>query len=164
MEEEGNVLVVTKLYSRPIDLAQFKEEDAPLYPMCRSWIQGQKQNKVQKEKTSSSPDLELDEDQYESIPPISKQDILSRLDLDPEEGDVDLRIPKSVRNFKPAEDLQEKLDRTIYSMRRQDCINLNKERWRKVRSEWAEARKIHEARYETSFKTIQDLFMCPQKQ
>lgn len=156
--------VVTKLYSRSIDLAQFGEEDAPLYPMCRSWIQGQRQDKSPKEKVNYPAELEQDEEQYESIPPISKQEIVNRLNMEPEEGDVDLRIPHTVRNFKPAEDLQEKLDRTIYSMRRQDCINLNRERWRKVRGDWAKARKIHEARYETSFKTLQDLFMCPQKQ
>ena len=36
---------VMKLYDRSVDLAQF-EEDTPLYPICRAWMQNQPHSRV----------------------------------------------------------------------------------------------------------------------
>lgn len=158
---------VLKLYDRAIDLAEFINTDegdavdVPLYPVCRSWVHGQPKSQAP-HKPAASPNCVPQQEsaasgQLEVVtmpPPLTKAEVLQSLNLPAQEESVDIRVPDSVRNFVKPENTD-----SIQSMERDECLELNKQRWRKVREEWSSARRIHEARYAKSFKILQDMVM-----
>lgn len=89
-------------------------------------------------------------------PPKTKKEAIDAFNLDVDGEDlehIDLRIPNSVRNFKPSRDLEETFDKSS-TMNHLECMALNKYRWKQIKKDWSEARKIHEYRYEESFKIL----------
>lgn len=177
---------ILKLFDRTVDLAQFigedSREDPPLYPVCRAWVHGNRAHNTQNktfetekqptkpEKINGSPNAAQLESTNEaltevySLPPARpKSDAIKKFNLTSSSEDIDIRIPESVRNFKTPENIDEIIDKSIQTMDHNDCMQLNKQRWRKVRTDWSVARKIHESRYEESFKILNDMFevSCP---
>lgn len=164
-----------KLIGRTLDLAQFSSSnlgELPLYVLCRSWVGGHQLKssarptlKVE-ESNRSSPQESLNEAgiQVDSLPPpTSKADLISRFNITSNNGDIDLRIPESVREFKPPKPTESDFDKFINSMNHQECFQLNKERWRKVRREWSDARTIYQSRYENSFNVIDEIYKTQQR-
>lgn len=163
-----------------------KGEDTPLYPICREWIhsnhqktktlyssksptKAQPQSKSDKPTNGNSPQRYQPQDQYvnetvdtevHSLPPCrSKIETIKQFKLMPTEEDIDIRIPPSVRQFKIPENVEETIDKAIYTLDREQCLMLNKKRWKRVKDEWKEARRVHESRYRESFKVLEDLCM-----
>lgn len=171
--------VVLKLFDRPVDLAQFiakpEQQEAPLYPTCRAWIRGHRTTQtrnltrqIRLETTNGGPSVtnessEPDEESYQLPPPKSKKEAAAQYDKVIDDENIDIRIPESVRHFKRSDNVEDTFDKSINSLNQHQCAESNKLRWKKVRSEWTEARRVHEARYEKSFKMIEDLFVSQQR-
>lgn len=94
---------------------------------------------------------------YTLPPPTPKSSIIERFKIDVDHNDTDIRIPQSVRHFKPTDNLKEALDKSINSMNHRECLQLNKERWKRVKRDWSHARGIYESRYVDSFKVINEM-------
>lgn len=168
-------LVILKLFDRSVDLAQFEFqeiEDPPLYPVCRAWVQGAHNEASLRNKSptkyTSKPDNSNgthpinDEsslstpESFRLPPPKTKLEAAKEFNLELDSEDSDLRIPQDVRNFKRPEKVEEAVDNAIETMSHQECFEVNKQRWKKVRANWSEARKIHEFRYAESFKALEE--------
>lgn len=157
---------IPKLLDRPVDVARLHlDEEPPLYEMSRAWVHG----KINERATSSSPasnyerPTESTTDVHNLEPPKSKEEILKQLGIETNDCNFDLRIPQSVREFEPSKDIVDRLDRDISSMDPSDCLEANKRRWRRVKDDWSAARRIHELRYEESFKVLDEIFISSQR-
>jgi len=121
-----------------------------------------------KNETSNSPSASSTPDMgFESAPaadvhgfpsPTPNVEVLKRFGLESDNANSDLRIPRAVQQFKPADDLERTFDKTFNTMARHECLQLNRERWRDVRKMWSETSNIYGSRYEESFKIIKDMF------
>lgn len=150
---------VLKLFDRTVDLAQFSS-DTPLYPICRAWVHGHRPGQSQA-KNYEKTNGEVIENQ-ETLGDLAN-DVYSLPSPKKENEDVDSRIPQSVRDFKIPENVEETLDKAIQSMDHLECLESNKQRWKRVRQDWKDARRIHESRYEASFAILKDMFMATQR-
>ncbi|XP_030764115.1 protein lin-37 homolog [Sitophilus oryzae] len=140
---------VMKLYDRSVDLARF-EEDTPLYPLCRAWMENQPKSpqKVIKRRLSSpEPDNTWNGSTIDvrKLPPPTKSSII--------------RIPSPIPEQKE---------------RSKDNINLNYEevspadkntlirnhlqRWVKIKKKWIESAVKNEERYSKSFHVLQSIY------
>lgn len=177
---------ILKIFDRSLDLAQLctdnTKQDVPLYPICRAWIRGYKSGQSSSNNSKSptrqqadSNDKERSEspgqdnyvesaDEVKSMPiPKPKKEAIEQFQLDVDNEEIDLRIPQTVQKFKPPKNLEQAIDKSISSMNRQECMDLNKKRWKQIRRDWSEARKIHEWRYEDSFKVLNDTLITNQR-
>lgn len=160
-KESERKTYILKLFDRRVDLATFvttevKSNNKPLYPVCRAWVHGPDTPRSD-ESTTNHP--EIDNENFNLPPPKSKLAAIQHFNMDPNDGDIDLRIPQSVRDFKPQENIEKSIDDSISNpLDHDECLENNKQRWKKVRNEWAEVRKVHEYRYEESFKILDDMF------
>jgi len=157
---------VLKLFERSVDLAQFSytntSEDAPLYPICRAWIR----NNTPLPTLYEPPQVpeEADEDLDTSGPHDEKPGIfhlprpLSR-PRDSETGrEIDLRIPKSVREH---ERVESTVDTQINSMAEEsvnELLSQNMNHWKKVRQDWKEAALENEHRYKHSCDVLKAMY------
>ena len=95
-------------------------------------------------------------------PPAPESEIVERFGLDKlideSEKNIDLRIPKEVRDFKPSKDIEELFDNSINTLSQIECMHQNKQRWKKVKRDWAVTKWIYNKRYEESFKIINEMF------
>lgn len=179
-----NRTCILKLFERNVDLAPFSSNDADksaLYPICRAWIHGHNPSSAAQDKSPvrlTNSDDKLSEtltltqqepageglNEVNTLPaPKTKSEVIKEFNLGSEGHDVDIRIPQSVREFSKPDNVGEMIDKSMDSLGHQECLELNKLRWRKVRNEWKEARRIHEQRYENSFKILQDMFLTSQR-
>lgn len=109
---------------------------------------------------SSSPAADI----FRLPPPLSSIEVAKKLGASPAENDINLRVPSSVRDFKPAPDLERTFDKTFNTMARHECLEINRDRWKKVREDWKKANSISESRYHESFKILNDMFKAHQKE
>ncbi|KAF7278764.1 myb-interacting protein 40 [Rhynchophorus ferrugineus] len=141
---------VMKLYDRSVDLARF-EEETPLYPLCRAWMENQPKNpqRIIKRRLSS-PEPE-NSSWSESAIDVKR--------LPPPLKAFETRIPSL---------LPEQLEQC------KDNINLNYEesppvdkntlirnhlqRWVKVKKKWIESAIKNEERYSNSFHILQKIY------
>lgn len=181
---------ILKLFDRTVNLAEFTSdntrEDYPLYPICRAWVQGhqigQTQGRSSPERqplngekringspntTANQPETSATEATTEvhSLPsPKSKLEVIEHFNLTSSDNqDIDIRIPQSIRDFKAPDDVEAIIDKSIHSMTHQECMDSNKQRWKKVKRDWIEARGMHESRYTDSFKVLHEMFMSAQR-
>lgn len=75
----------------------------------------------------------------------------------PEEQDTGIRDlpppkPKTIIEIKKIE--EEKTDQTLTQ---RECLDSNIRRWKEIRKNWINARKIHESRYEDSLRILQEM-------
>jgi len=155
-----------KLFDRTVDLTQFSSassgDDVPLYPVCRAWIRNSKEPvafpwEAQRERNRTNEitikreilDSDESDSDMECIPDIQPTGI-SRLPeprkrpKDSEGKEIDLRIPKSVREWKrPTPNLDalllkpERGDEDIdESQVRANMLSEHMERWKVNRQEW----------------------------
>ncbi|XP_066137603.1 protein lin-37 homolog [Euwallacea fornicatus] len=141
---------VMKLYDRSVDLAKF-EEETPLYPLCRAWMENQPKNpqKIIKRRTSSpEPENSWDESEVidvRRLPPPSKA--------------FETRIPSPL-----PEQLEQ--SKNNINLDYEECpptekntlIRNHLQRWVKVKKKWIEASAKNEERFESSFKTLQTIY------
>lgn len=176
---------ILKIFDRSLDLAQIcsddTRQDVPLYPICRAWIRGYKSGQSSSSKSptrqqanlndkrrSESPSqddyMDMSVDEVKCMPsPKPKREAIKQFELDADNEEIDLRIPQTVQNFKPPKNVEQIIDKSMSSMSHQECMELNKKRWKQIRKDWSEARKIHEWRYDESFKVIHDTLITNQR-
>lgn len=139
-----------KLFDRSVDLAQFND-NSPLYALCRAWVK----NPVTAE--SKELDFENEEQQTESMNVDETEELIYQLP-DPEPSKRDLRIPKSVK--KPTTSMKE-IDKAINSLKNEKMttlLEMNKKRWKEVRSEWKKASLENEKRYRKSWLILKEMY------
>uniref|UniRef100_T1IUQ6 Uncharacterized protein n=1 Tax=Strigamia maritima TaxID=126957 RepID=T1IUQ6_STRMM len=148
---------VMKLFDRSVDLAQFNDE-VPLYPVCRSWMQNQPQ-RINLKPSSPVPDIELvgmvelSEDGKED--PKSK--IIRQLpNPTPKPDSIDLRKPSpippsSTEPFKFPDEFEPLPNREI-------LMDKHLTRWKSIRQKWKEAAMKNEKRYKDSLTLIKSIF------
>ena len=131
-----------RLFGRNVDLAPFVNDNtASLYAVSRTWVDSDKVSKSH-----------LDEDLPDPrLGPVRVEDMADR------------RIPLTVRDFKPALDLEQTFDKTFNTMAHHECLQINRERWTRVRKGWTEAHKEYESQYDRSFKILNEIFRSQQR-
>lgn len=140
---------VMKLYDRSVDLARF-EEDTPLYPLCRAWMDNQPKNpqRVIKRRVSSP---ELDNSWSESAVDVKR--------LPPASRSFETRIPSPL-----PEQLAQ--DKNNINLNYDECPPVDKntlirdhlQRWVKVKKKWIETSAKNEERYQRSLNVLQTIY------
>lgn len=137
-----------KLFDRSVDLAQFND-NSPLYALCRAWV---------KNPASESKDLENDaEEQPEAMNIDENVELIFKLP-EPEPSKCDLRIPKCVK--KPTTSIKE-IDKAINSLKNEKMttlLEMNKKRWKEVRTDWKKASLENEKRYRKSWLILKEMY------
>jgi len=137
-----------KLFDRSVDLAPFNE-NSPLYALCRAWVK----NPIGEIKDQENEHNE----QSESMNMDENEELIYQLPS-PETSKRDLRIPKSVK--KPTTSIKE-IDKAINSLKNEKLstlLEMNKKRWKEVRSEWKKASLENEKRYRKSWWILKDMY------
>ncbi|XP_044252854.1 protein lin-37 homolog [Tribolium madens] len=142
---------VMKLFDRSVDLARF-EEDTPLYPICRAWMQNQPRNpqSIVKRRLSSP---EPNEFNWNS----SMMTDLHR--LPPPMGPVISRIPSPLPE-------QKEQNKDNINLNYDECppvpkdilIRNHLQRWVKVKKKWIETAVKNEERYHMSTQILQTIY------
>ena len=158
---------VLKLFDRSVDLAQFSfssaRDDAPLYPVCRSWIR----NNTQLPNLYEPPPLEdvKDEDLDASGGPIDeKPSGIYHLPkplpkpLDSFGNEIDLRIPESVRNYRRSESEADVAINSLADDSFNSLLARNVSHWKTVREEWHKSSVKNEMRYKHSCDVLKAMF------
>lgn len=139
-----------KLFDRSVDLAQFND-NTPLYGLCRAWVK----NPIGESKNLDGENS--DEPQSDSMNVDENVELIYALP-EPEPSKRDLRIPKSVK--KPTTSTKE-IDKAINSMKNEKLeklLEMNKKRWKEVRSEWKKASLENERRYRKSWLVLKSMY------
>ncbi|XP_049817874.1 protein lin-37 homolog isoform X2 [Aethina tumida] len=135
---------VMKLFDRSVDLARF-EEDTPLYPICRAWMQNQPRNPMPIIKRRiSSPDPEMhwnDTTELHKLPPPSRP--------------FETRIPSPLP--------EQAQDKNNINLNYDECppvdkntlIRKNLERWVNVKKKWIKTAAKNEERYKYNLCILQ---------
>ncbi|XP_068914854.1 protein lin-37 homolog isoform X2 [Tenebrio molitor] len=142
---------VMKLFDRSVDLARF-EEDTPLYPICRAWMQNQPRNpqSIVKRRLSSpeandvSWNANMMSDIHRLPPPL---------------GSVQSRVPSPL-----PEQLEQNKDNI--NLNYDECAPVPKDtlirnhlqRWVKVKKKWIETAAKNEERYHMSTQILQTVY------
>ncbi|ENN76563.1 protein lin-37 homolog [Dendroctonus ponderosae] len=141
---------VMKLYDRSVDLARF-EEDTPLYPLCRAWMENQPKNpqRIIKRRNSSP---EPTDSTWDSSGVDVKR-------LPPPSIPFETRVPSPL----PEQLLQSKDN---INLNYDECPPVDKnilirnhlQRWVKVKKKWIAAAENNEERYAYSFNILQNIY------
>ncbi|XP_060522050.1 protein lin-37 homolog [Cylas formicarius] len=141
---------VMKLYDRSVDLARF-EEDTPLYPLCRAWMENQPKNPqpiIKRRVSSPEPDGAAtwngDAVDVSRLPPPSRP--------------FQARIPSPLPE---QEQIKERVDLNYDESPPIDKDVLMKghlQRWVKVKRKWFEAAQENDERYAHSFSVLQSIY------
>lgn len=125
---------IVKLFDRSVDLAQF-DESAPLYPICRAWIENQPNNTSRQSVLPQQPAMPADETKCtESL-------------TGPPPTDAQLKNPRIPEPL-PLPPLQLFTDPLLDSGARPPAEQLlqdHMERWKLVRQRWKHAAQSYEA-------------------
>ncbi|XP_028145679.1 protein lin-37 homolog [Diabrotica virgifera virgifera] len=132
---------VMKLFDRSVDLARF-EEDTPLYPICRAWMQNQPRNPQPIIKRRlSSPE------------PVNNSWIDNASEVH--------RLPAAITPFVsrvPSPLPEQKQNKNNLNLDYEECpppsrqslMQMHMKRWSKVKKKWIQTAVNNEARYEQS--------------
>ncbi|XP_050309375.1 protein lin-37 homolog [Anthonomus grandis grandis] len=143
---------VMKLYDRSVDLARF-EEDTPLYPLCRAWMENQPKNPQRLiKRRSSSPEPDNNNSWNNStlvdvkrLPPPSR----------PFETRIPSPLPEQLAQSKDNINLDytecPPVDKNI-------LIRNHLQRWVKVKQKWKETSAKNEERYDISFEVLESIY------
>jgi len=144
---------VMKLFDRGVDLAQFNE-NTPLYPICRAWIQNKPHLSRQRraddgDSDSSEMEYREDSDEVYHLPPPEP------LPYD-EYGDlISYRIPPLL----PRIDEPFDIDYDDESAPSPALLFQNHlDRWNQIRGRWREACGYNEIRYHQSFGIMRSIY------
>lgn len=117
---------------------------------------------------SATPEITYDNapaaDVHRLPSPSTNAEISKKFGVEIEGDDADLRIPSTIRQYKQAADLEKTFDKTFNTMAHHECVQINRDRWRNVRKEWAQTDRIYKLRYEDSFKILNDMYKAQQRE
>ncbi|CAH1115926.1 unnamed protein product [Phaedon cochleariae] len=151
---------VMKLFDRSVDLARF-EEDTPLYPICRAWMQNQPRNaqpltikrRLSSPEPATSPISVKDNSWNENENTESEVNLLP-----PPVGILESRIPSPIPeqeqnkdNINLDYDESPPVDKNI-------LMQMHMKRWVKVKAKWAETAAKNESRYSRSMETLNGIY------
>ncbi|CAG2102880.1 unnamed protein product [Medioppia subpectinata] len=159
---------VLKLFDRSVDLAQFSHssarDDAPLYPVCRSWIRNNtslpnlyespplEEFKNEDPETSGGPIDEKPSGIYHLPKPLAKP-------RDESGREIDLRIPASVRDHQKRESQADVLINSLSEDTFAGLLARNMSHWKHVRQEWQQSSQENELRYKHSCDVLKSITM-----
>lgn len=154
---------IIRLFDRQVDLAPYKSNaEASLYPICRAWAHEHRLKQSEATKDLSSKDTSPID--VEALPPAKpKLDLIKEENIIDADESTDIRIPSEVRKFKRQADVEQTIDGSIDTMTQQQCLDANKQRWKKVKRDWSDTRRVYESQYKESFKILHDMFMTSQR-
>lgn len=137
---------VMKLFDRSVDLAKF-EEDTPLYPICRAWMQNQPRNpqSVIKRRLSSPEPRWNDSmsDVHRLPPPLSS---------------FQTRIPSPLPcQAQNKEEINLNYDETTLPSK-EELLDSHLERWHNVKRHWIKTAAINENRYAMSTQILKAIY------
>ena len=148
-------------------MAQFSystaREDAPLYPVCRSWIR----NNTQLPNLYEPPALEdhYNDDLDGSGGPVDeKPSGIYHLPKplpkpkDKSGNEIDLRIPDSVRNYQKPKSQADVGINSLVDDSFSSLLARNVSHWKQVRQEWHNSSMRNELRYKHSCDVLKSMF------
>nr|XP_054752465.1 protein lin-37 homolog [Lytechinus pictus] len=145
---------VMKLFDRSVDLANFRA-NAPLYPVCRAWMDNTPNAKTPKIDLSPSPEPLPDSDMSENgliyrLPSPSKtgSEMTEELSRDP-------RIPSPVPQ--PQETLDIHAD-SSQAPSKETLLKDHLQRWKVIRNKWKEASQLNQSRYSESYAILKAMY------
>ncbi|KAL1488611.1 hypothetical protein ABEB36_014414 [Hypothenemus hampei] len=142
---------VMKLYDRSVDLARF-EEDTPLYPLCRAWMENQPKNpqKLIKRRTSS-PEPGYSVRWSDSAVNVKR--------LPPPSNEFDTRVPSPLPDQLSQNKSNINLNYEEHPPVDKDILVRNHlQRWAKVKKQWMEMAAKNEQRYADSFRILETIY------
>ncbi|XP_076460117.1 protein lin-37 homolog [Babylonia areolata] len=144
---------VMKLFDRSVDLAQF-DENSPLYPICRAWIQNQPGNRTlhkrERTPTPEPPEPSTSQDD-ETFPDVHRMPT----PVKDEFTDCGCRIPVPLP--RPVDMLNIHQDPDLCPPPEHLLLD-HMVRWKQIRNLWREASATNEMRYARSMHLLQDMF------
>ncbi|CAG2169140.1 unnamed protein product [Oppiella nova] len=160
---------VLKLFDRSVDLAQFSHstarDDAPLYPVCRSWIRNNTQLPNLYESPAALEDYHNNDDLETSGGPIDEKPsgiyhLPKPLPKPKDElgNEIDLRIPESVRNYQRRESQADVLINSLEGDNFSALLARNVSHWKQVRQDWHQSSIENELRYKHSCDVLKAMF------
>lgn len=154
---------VMKLFDRSVDLAKFGD-DAPLYPICRSWMQNQPQKQCPTKSRSPSPELTLtsvanvDEEQDETKRDVNTLPLPVTIKPDPDGTNKSLRIPSPVQSKEAIQTIEIDDGLQQQGANPDNLLANHLVRWKVVRRKWKRAASLNESRSQESLSIIKSLF------
>ncbi|KAL1378382.1 hypothetical protein pipiens_004000 [Culex pipiens pipiens] len=152
---------IMKLFDRSVDLARF-DENTPLYPICRSWMQNQpRANPSRVLRTPSPVKREYNPEMTEQYRNREIRDV--RAMPKPEGGPLE-RCPSPLAC--QLESTKERLDlsRSEEPMAKEALMAEHKVRWGQVRNQWQSRSREVGQRYKGSFDLLDAMLRTEQKE
>lgn len=152
---------IMKLFDRSVDLARF-DENTPLYPICRSWMQNQpRANPSRILRTPSPVKREYNPEMTEQYRNREIRDV--RAMPKPEGGPLE-RCPSPLAC--QLESTKERLDssRSEEPMAKEALMAEHKVRWGQVRNNWQSRSREVNQRYKGSFDLLDAMLRTEQKE
>ena len=144
--------LVLKLFDRAVDLAKFcnmNRREVPLYPVCREWIRNQ-QDATALLAPEESGQNEKGIGLLHRLPePLPIPDVFVENELSP-------RIPLGI--VKPTISKEAVDDVIDGNMSHGELMSSNMQRWKSTRSEWREAGKKNDSRYNHSCAVLKSMY------
>ncbi|CAH2015956.1 unnamed protein product [Acanthoscelides obtectus] len=145
-----------KLFDRSVDLARF-EEDTPLYPICRAWMQNQPKNPqtVVKRRLSTPEPEDKSWNGDDSLTEVTR--------LPAPSGPFEKRIPP------PLPEQQQNKDNINLNYdqceppEKEVLMQNHLERWSKVKKKWIETAAKNEERYSKSLEILKAIYINAQE-
>ncbi|KAJ8949328.1 hypothetical protein NQ314_008248 [Rhamnusium bicolor] len=141
---------VMKLFDRSVDLARF-QEDTPLYPICRAWMQNQPRNHnpiIKRRVSSPEPDNSLWNEN--SISGVTR--------LPPPTRPFDTRIPSPIPEQAQNKDNINLNYDECPVVEKNELICGHLQRWVKVKKKWIATAAKNEERYTRSTHVLQAIY------
>ncbi|CAH1106204.1 unnamed protein product [Psylliodes chrysocephalus] len=141
---------VMKLFDRSVDLARF-EEDTPLYPICRAWMQNQPRNPQPIIKRRlSSPEPVNNSWTENSLSEISRLPSPSRPHI--------TRIPSPLPEHKQNKDSINLNYEECPPILKSSLLQMHMQRWTKVKKKWVNTAFQNELRYSRSTQILDTIY------
>lgn len=149
--------LLLKLCDRSVDLGKFiagvRDEDIPLYPICREWMR----NGREATELSHLSESRLDTDKKPGIQRLPNPIPLS---AEQRARGLDPRIPKNVTKPTTTAD---QIDSEINSVGMEGAdvsqlLQQSVQRWRRIRADWRQAGRENELRYKHSCDVLKSMF------
>ncbi|CAG9856454.1 unnamed protein product [Phyllotreta striolata] len=143
---------VMKLFDRSVDLARF-EEDTPLYPICRAWMQNQPRNPQPIIKRRLSSPEPVNNNSWIDNNSLSDVTRLPR----PEEP-FTTRIPSPLPEQEQVKDnINLNYDESP-AIPKNTLLEMHMERWANVKKKWIDTACKNESRYNRSTDILSNIY------
>nr|CAH7766929.1 unnamed protein product [Callosobruchus chinensis] len=142
---------VMKLFDRSVDLARF-EEDTPLYPICRAWMQNQPKNPqtIVKRRVSTPEPEERSWNEDDSLTEVTRLPAPSH----PFETRLPSPLPEQQQN---KDNINLNYDE-FEAPEKEVLMQSHLERWAKVKRKWVQTAAKNEERYAKSTEILKAIY------